>query len=98
MDKVELRQVAIGLIQSVQDSSTIEMVSQTSERFQAAFDLYSQRLDQSWSPTDRASFCIMQQQSIQEALAYVSEALYSRSVPQERNRHFEQAGFIALLR
>lgn len=36
------------------------------------------------SITDCASFCIMQQQGIQEALAY--------------DRHFEQAGFIALLR
>jgi len=79
-----LRQAAIGLIQSVQDSPTIEMVPQTSELFQAAFNLYSQRLDQSWSHTDCASFCIMQQRNIQEALAY--------------DRHFEQAGFIALLR
>jgi len=79
-----LRQAAIGLIQSVQDSPTIEMVPQTSELFQAAFNLYRQRLDQSWSHTDCASFCMMQQRNIQEALAY--------------DRHFEQAGFIALLR
>ena len=79
-----LRQAAVALIQSVQESPAIEVVPQTSKSFYAALKLYSQRPDQSWSHTDCASFCLMQQQSIQEALAY--------------DRHFEQAGFIALLR
>lgn len=81
---VFLRQAAVALIQSAQASPAIEVVPQTSEIFYAALSLYSQRPDQSWSHTDCASFCIMQQQNISEALAY--------------DRHFEQAGFIALLR
>lgn len=51
---------------------------------QQALILYKQRPDQAWSHTDCSSFCIMQQQNILEALAY--------------DKHFEQAGFIALLR
>ncbi len=79
-----LKQAAVALIQNTLDSPAIEIVPQTSELFHAALNLYSQRLDQAWSHTDCASFCIMQQQNIQEALAY--------------DKHFEQAGFVALLR
>jgi predicted nucleic acid-binding protein len=79
-----LRQAAVALIQTVQSNPEIEIVPQTSELFDAALELYRQRPDQAWSHTDCGSFYIMQQQGIQEALAY--------------DRHFEQAGFIALLR
>lgn len=79
-----LRKAAGALLQSVQNSPAIEIFPQTSELFHTAFDLYTQRPDQAWSHTDCASFSLMQQQGIQEALAY--------------DRHFEQAGFIALLR
>ena len=79
-----MRQAAIALIQSIQNSSAITIVSQTSTLFYAGLELYSQRPDQAWSHTDCASFWIMHQQEIQAALAY--------------DRHFEQAGFVALLR
>ena len=67
---VALRQATVGLIHSIHNSSAIEIVSQTSERFDIALELYGQRLDQAWSHTDCASFCIMQQRGIQMALAY----------------------------
>ncbi|MGV0026289.1 type II toxin-antitoxin system VapC family toxin [Phormidesmis priestleyi] len=51
--------------------------------FHQALDLYKQRADKAWSHPDCASFCIMKQQNILEALTH--------------DRHFEQAGFIALL-
>lgn len=79
-----LRQAAIALIQTAQENSAIEIVPQTTELFQQALILYSERPDQAWSHTDCASFCIMQQRHIWEALAY--------------DKHFEQSGFIALLR
>jgi uncharacterized protein len=72
------------LLQSAQENPAIEIVTQTPDRFQQALTLYRQRPDQAWSHTDCASFCIMQQQSIREALA--------------DDKHFEQAGFVALLR
>ena len=49
-----------------------------------AFELYSFRQDQSWSLTDCASFLVMEERGITEALAH--------------DRDFEQAGFTALLR
>ena len=78
------RQAAAALIQSAQANPAIKVTPQTAALFQQAFTLYGQRLDQAWSHTDCASFCIMRQQNIWEALAY--------------DKHFEQAGFIALLR
>lgn len=79
-----LRYAAANLIESLQENPTITIISQTDIIFQQALILYKQRPDQAWSHTDCSSFCIMQQQNILEALAY--------------DKHFEQAGFIALLR
>jgi predicted nucleic acid-binding protein len=79
-----LRQAAVAFIQSLRQNQAVEITFQTTDLFEQALDLYSQRPDQAWSHTDCASLCLMQQQNILEALAY--------------DRHFEQAGFIALLR
>lgn len=79
-----LRQAAAALIQAAQQNPAVKLVPQTPELFQQALTLYIQRPDQAWSHTDCASFCIMKQQNLLEALAY--------------DKHFEQAGFIALLR
>ncbi len=79
-----LRYAAVNFIESLQENPSITIISQTDSIFQQALILYKQRPDQAWSHTDCSSFCIMQQQNILEALAY--------------DKHFEQAGFIALLR
>jgi predicted nucleic acid-binding protein len=79
-----LRKTTVALMQDIKTDSTIEVVPQTSESFSNALQLYEERLDQAWSHTDCASFLIMQQRSILEALTH--------------DKHFEQAGFIALLR
>lgn len=78
------RQAVINFISSLQKNPAILISPQTSELYQQALLLYAQRVDQAWSHTDCASFCIMRERSITEALAY--------------DKHFEQAGFIALLR
>ena len=62
----------------------VEVVPQSSIQFEAALKRYLARLDQSWSAVDCASFIVMETRQIQEALAF--------------DRHFEQAGFTALLR
>lgn len=62
----------------------VEIVAQTNFLFHQALKLYKHRPDQAWSHTNCASFLIMQQQNLLEALAY--------------DKHFEQAGFIPLLR
>jgi uncharacterized protein len=79
-----LRIAAVMLLNSLRDSRSVEVLPQTPELFQQALQLYGQRLDQAWSHTDCASFVIMQQRGIMDALAY--------------DKHFEQAGFRALMR
>jgi predicted nucleic acid-binding protein len=78
------RRKAVNFINYSFNSPEIEVVSQTNELFKNALELYNNRPDQAWSHTDCTSFQIMQQQNILEALAY--------------DKHFEQAGFVALLR
>ena len=56
----------------------------SSDLFNAALARYAQRPDQSWSLTNCASFLVMEQRGITEALAY--------------DRDVEQDGFVALLR
>jgi uncharacterized protein len=78
------RKVAITLIRSLYKHPNTTIVPQTSIQFQEALSLYEQRPDKEWSQTDCLSFKIMQAQGITEALAY--------------DKHFEQAGFRALMR
>jgi uncharacterized protein len=80
----QFRQAAVRLIDSVLEDPTVEVIPQTTQLFSDALRLYDQRPDQAWSHTDCASFCIMRERAMLEALAY--------------DRHFEQAGFVALLR
>ncbi len=60
------------------------VIPQTSVQFQSALTLHEQRPDKEWSQTDCVSFKIMEEQSIVGALAY--------------DKHFAQAGFMALMR
>ena len=62
----------------------VDVVPQTDDQFRDALDLYSNRLDKEWSLADCASFLLMEEMNIREALA--------------NDHNFEQAGFIALLR
>jgi hypothetical protein len=78
------RQKAVRFIKHAFTNPEIEVFLQTDALFQNALELYDQRPDQGWSHTDCTSFQIMQQQNILEVIAY--------------DKHFEQAGFIALLR
>lgn len=79
-----LRKVAILFVERMRVDPRLEVVPQTSTLFHDAFRLYSSRGDKAWSQTDCASFCIMNDLEIREALTY--------------DRHFEQAGFSARLR
>ena len=62
----------------------VDVVPQTSGQFRAALERYSSRLDQEWSLTDCASFLVMEEMNIPQALT--------------EDHNFEQARFIALLR
>jgi len=78
------RQAAVNLIEDIRRNPNLSIVPQSSIQFQEAFVLYARRADKTWSHTDCASFQIMKRGRIAEALTH--------------DRHFEQAGFRALLR
>lgn len=78
------RQAAIELIESLYKHPNVTVIQQSSSQFQEGLLLYKKRPDKEWSITDCVSFKIMEEYGITEALAY--------------DKHFEQVGFIALLR
>lgn len=78
------RDTAVKAVNSVLANPNVEVVPQTSLQFREAFDLYKNRMDKEWSLTDCSSFNLMKERGIAEALAH--------------DEHFEQAGFVALLR
>ena len=80
----QLRNLVVDMIRELQSRSDVEIVVQTDAQFNAALQRYANRPDQRWSLTDCASFLVMEERGITEALAY--------------DRDFEQAGFTALLR
>jgi uncharacterized protein len=79
-----MRRAGAEWIDRLQSQPHVEIVPQTPRQFTDALELYRQRLDKDWSLTDCTSFQIMWDRGITQALAH--------------DRHFEQAGFIALLR
>ena len=79
-----LRQGVVDLIRSIRRNPNSRVVPQTSLQFQDALALYEQSSDKEWSLTDCSSFLIMRELQITESLAH--------------DKHFEQAGFVALLR
>lgn len=84
LSKVPVRGFAISGAEAIRSNPNTEVVPQTSIQFGEAFDLYRRMSDKEWSLTDCASFVLMRQRGILEALAH--------------DYHFEQAGFVALLR
>jgi uncharacterized protein len=80
----ELRHAAAQLVQRLRQDPNTRIIPQTTAQFEDAFELYRNRRDKEWSHTDCASFLVMENQEITEALTY--------------DQHFEQAGFKALLR
>ena len=78
------RRGAVQMVQRLEDNANVEIVPQTGAQFRAAVERYAARPDQRWSLTDCASFLVMEERGISEALAY--------------DRDFEQAGFTPLLR
>jgi predicted nucleic acid-binding protein len=79
-----LRKAAIVTVREIINDASIDVVAQTRRLFNDAVRLYSEREDQDWSLTDCASFVIMGERGIREALTY--------------DQHFVQNGYRALLR
>ena len=62
----------------------IEVVPASSTLFQHGFEFFNSRPDKDWSLTDCISFVVMQEHGIHESLT--------------ADHHFEQAGFLVLLK
>lgn len=80
----QLRGIATKLTETLSQNPNCEIVPQTSLGFRNAVRLYKERPDKEWGLTDCASFLIMKEKGITEALTH--------------DQHFVQAGFKALLR
>lgn len=79
-----LRTAASCFVAELQADSGVTVFQQTSSQFWQAAKLYAERTDKAWSLTDCASFLVMQEHGITDALTH--------------DRHFEQMGFRLLLR
>jgi predicted nucleic acid-binding protein len=78
------RRHAVRIIDALQNHPQIEVVWVTKELHLAAWAFVQQQLDKRYSLCDAVSFVLMRQRKILEALT--------------TDRHFEQAGFVRLLR
>lgn len=74
----------VAFLKLLRGERTVAIVPASSELFDLGMQLYTQRPDKDWSLTDCISFVVMKQHGLTEALT--------------ADRHFEQAGFKALLR
>jgi len=73
-----------ALVEWIRTDSRCVFVPASPELFDGGWRLFQERRDKAWSLTDCISFYVMHERGIREALAY--------------DEHFEQAGFVALLR
>ena len=84
LSQLPVRALVTRGVEAIRANPNVEVVPQTSIQFREAFELYKRMADKEWSLTDCASFELMRARGISEALAH--------------DRHFEQAGLVALLR
>ncbi len=73
-----------SLVVALSKEPRVVIVPADHDSFLHAVSLYARRQDKAWSFTDCSSFCLMKSKGITDALT--------------TDRHFEQAGFTALLR
>jgi uncharacterized protein len=78
------RQGGAALLRSLTTDSGAVIEPITTKLFHRALDLYEARRDKEWGLVDCLSFIVMRDRGLTEALT--------------SDEHFEQAGFIALLR
>ena len=79
-----VRGLAVRFVDALAADPKVEIISQTPAQFAAALTLYRERANKAWSLTDCMLFSIMKTRGSKSALAH--------------DRHFEPAGFKALLR
>lgn len=78
------RAAFIEFYELLKQSPLVTIVPASQELFERGIDIFSQRPDKEWTLTDCISFVVMNSEAITDALT--------------GDRHFEQAGFKALLK
>jgi uncharacterized protein len=80
----ENRPAFLQLLDTLRNSPDARIIGPTPELFERGLELFRQRADKEWSLTDCISFVVMTNEHIEHALT--------------GDRHFDQAGFYALLK
>ena len=80
----QLRNVFNALLATVRADPTAEIIGADDALFQRGIELYQARRDKEWTLTDGISFIVLIERGMTEALT--------------ADHHFEQAGFVALLK
>jgi predicted nucleic acid-binding protein len=84
LSKTRHRQSGWRLLQFILTDPTVEVVATDAESIDRGLQLFRSRRDKEWGLVDCISFVVMQDRGLKEALT--------------SDEHFEQAGFVALLR
>lgn len=79
-----VRLAAIRSVERIMSNRDVTVIAQTHMLFLKGFALYKARVDKGYSLTDCASMIIMRQRKLSQALT--------------SDRHFQQEGFVALMR
>ena len=80
----KLRSTVVAALEDCERDPLIEIITLSEELFNKGFGFFRQHADKSWGLTDCISFVIMREREISEALT--------------ADEHFEQAGFVPLLK
>ena len=83
MSHGHLRQIFMELVKGLESAPLVEIIHSSHRYFEAGLALFVERPDKEWSLTDCISFALMREIGIADALTC--------------DRHFEQAGFRAML-
>lgn len=84
MSDPDNRREFISALEDLRQDPAVTIVPPDSRLFDEGIQLFASRADKAWSLTDCISFVVMKKEGITEALT--------------GDRHFEQAGFVALLK
>ena len=84
LSAVDSRSNTARFLRGFQSQAFVAIVPPSRQQFESALNRYESRPDKDWSLTDCLSFLLMEERGISKALT--------------ADHHFEQAGFIALLR
>jgi len=74
----------LQLLESIRQDSLATVIEASHDLFARGVELFANRPDKEWSLTDCISFVVMEERGLHEALT--------------GDHHFEQAGYVALLR